>query len=61
LNEDYEGGNLSFPDLGITFKPKKNSLVLFLSKLNHKSEIIISGEKIISAFFYRNILKAPSI
>jgi len=61
VNEDYEGGNLSFPDLDITFKPKKNSLVLFLSKLNHRSEIIISGQKIISAFFYRNIVKAATI
>jgi len=57
INDNYEGGNLSFPELNISFKPQKNSLVLFLSKLNHRSEIITSGEKMISAFFYRNLSK----
>lgn len=47
-NDDYEGGELELPNLDITFKPPKNSLVVFLAEpedFRHASKKIISGTK----------------
>ena len=58
LNQDFEGGNLFFPELKITVKPIENSLVLFPSHLIHRAEEVISGNKIISATFFRETKNA---
>jgi Rps23 Pro-64 3,4-dihydroxylase Tpa1-like proline 4-hydroxylase len=58
LNQDFEGGNLFFPELKITVKPIENSLVLLPSHLIHRAEEVISGNKIISATFFRETKNA---
>lgn len=47
-NDDYEGGELEFPTIGISLKPKANSLVVFLAEgedYRHASSKIVSGAK----------------
>ena len=47
-NDDYEGGNLEFPTLNMSLKPKANSMVVFLAKgeeFRHASSKIVSGTK----------------
>jgi Rps23 Pro-64 3,4-dihydroxylase Tpa1-like proline 4-hydroxylase len=35
FNDDYNGGLLDFPELNITFKPSKGSLVIFNSSKDY--------------------------
>lgn len=53
LNDDYEGGELYFPEQDIRIKPSAGSIVVFPSTdpFSHQSEAIISGEKYISSVF----------
>lgn len=47
-NDDYEGGELDLPNIGITLKPKGNTMVIFLAEpedFRHASKKIISGTK----------------
>lgn len=47
LNENYEGGNLVFPNQGMTVTPQKGRLVAFPSghEYRHGAEKTISGER----------------
>jgi predicted 2-oxoglutarate/Fe(II)-dependent dioxygenase YbiX len=47
LNDDYEGGNLVFPELHISIKPKKGMLVAFPSTHHylHGVEPVTKGER----------------
>ena len=47
LNDDYEGGELVFPELGITVNPKEHNLILFPSYFMYKHEVkpVISGTR----------------
>ena len=47
LNEDFEGGNLSFPNLQYKIRPETGMLVAFPSDLRylHAAEPLISGER----------------
>lgn len=47
-NDDYEGGNVQFPVIGINIKPPANSAILFFSDsedFRHASKKITSGVK----------------
>jgi hypothetical protein len=50
LNEDYEGGEISFPKHNITIKPKKGSLIMFPSQnpFIHEVKPIINGDRYMS-------------
>jgi prolyl 4-hydroxylase len=60
LNDDYEGGRCTFPELGVTVEPKKGSVMYFeydypneednLSTI-HESLPLTKGNKWIAAFF----------
>lgn len=57
INDDYEGGELSFPEHEITIKPEKGCLVFFPSTPDylHESKVILSGKKYcVPLFFYKN-------
>lgn len=55
LNEDYEGGELFFPELDIKIKPKMGSLVIFPSTHIHSSLEVKSGTKYIATMFIMDI------
>lgn len=47
-NEDYEGGEIDFPEIGISIKPPANSVVIFLAdskNFKHASRKVKSGHK----------------
>lgn len=50
VNDDYEGGEISFPDHNITLKPKAGSLIMFPSQLPfiHEVKPIKSGIRYMS-------------
>jgi predicted 2-oxoglutarate/Fe(II)-dependent dioxygenase YbiX len=52
LNDNYEGGELNFPNHNITIKPEAGSLVIFPSKYLHESKIIKSGVKYMAPGFW---------
>jgi len=47
LNDDYSGGEIDFKNIGIKFKPKANSMVIFPSNFlfSHEALPVESGEK----------------
>jgi hypothetical protein len=50
LNDDYEGGEISFPNHNITVKPKKGSLIMFPAQepFVHEVKQVISGDRYMS-------------
>jgi Rps23 Pro-64 3,4-dihydroxylase Tpa1-like proline 4-hydroxylase len=55
LNDDYEGGEINFPDFNISIKPEAGSVVVFESKDTfHEPAETTSGNKyLIPIFFYK--------
>lgn len=47
LGDDYEGGEINFPDLDVTIKPKNGSVLVFDSKLMHSVNAVKSGVRIV--------------
>jgi Rps23 Pro-64 3,4-dihydroxylase Tpa1-like proline 4-hydroxylase len=47
LNEDYTGGEISFNNFGVTYKPKANEMIIFPSSYvySHAVSPIISGTR----------------
>lgn len=58
INGSYKGGRLFFPEKNIGINPKENSVVFLPSHFIHRSEEIISGEKIVSPTFFKEIKNA---
>jgi len=56
LNDDYEGGELNFPDHEIMIKPEAGSLVIFPSKYMHESKILKTGTKYMSPGFWNKMV-----
>jgi hypothetical protein len=54
LNDDYQGGEIYFPNDNISIKPAKNSLYLFCGGIEniHGVKEIINGERITMAFWW---------
>lgn len=54
INDDYEGGELYFPNQGIQFKPKRGAAYFFPGDLNyiHGVTEITSGERYTCPFFW---------
>ena len=54
LNEDYEGGTITFTKLNHSFKPKENTLFIFPSSEDfmHSADPVISGEKYVIVGFW---------
>lgn len=55
LNDNYEGGKINFPELGLSVKPEAGSAVVFeSSSILHEPEATKSGVKyVIPLFFYK--------
>lgn len=47
LNDDYEGGELEFPDFGLKIKPKENMVIVFPSyyEFQHKVNPVTDGKR----------------
>lgn len=45
LNDDYDGGEIDFPEHNLMIKPKSGSLVMFPSTYVHEAKPITSGNK----------------
>jgi hypothetical protein len=55
FNEDFEGGELEFPDIELIIKPEAGSALIFPSILEHGVKTLISGERFVtSAYLYKN-------
>jgi Rps23 Pro-64 3,4-dihydroxylase Tpa1-like proline 4-hydroxylase len=56
LNDDYEGGEINFPNQKIQIKPDAGSIVVFpsISPYTHESKIIASGEKYMAPIFWKS-------
>ena len=45
LNEDFEGGETAFPELGVSVRPKAGQALLFQHRLLHESTPVRRGRK----------------
>jgi hypothetical protein len=46
VTEDYTGGNINFPEFGLSIKPEAGSVLVFDSDVLHGVDAVISGERI---------------
>ncbi len=56
LNDDYEGGEISFPNQNITIKPEAGSVIIFPSYepyLHHPQKIIKGNKYMVPLFWYK--------
>ena len=58
LNDDYEGGNINFPEVNVTIKPKSGSILLFPSNFVYAHEVqkIINGTRYCLPNFHHNTI-----
>ncbi len=52
LNDDYEGGEIGFPEYDIIIKPKFGELVIFPCHFLHEVKEVINGERCTLPLFY---------
>lgn len=59
INDDYEGGELCMPVLGVTIKPRANSLILWSHSwhedMSHSVKTVISGTRYMSQRFFTTV------
>ena len=48
LSDNYEGGSINFPKIGIDFKPSAGTLLAFIGneELEHQVKEVISGDRV---------------
>lgn len=62
FNNDYEGGELYYPELGITHKPKARSLVMHGGNITHESLPVTSDDlRYFSTAFVRGSKDSPVV
>jgi len=60
-NDDYEGGELEYPELGITVKPKANSLYIHGGHILHGSKPVLNDKiRYFSTVFVRGTYEEPT-
>ena len=53
LNDEFTGGQLSYPDISLSVNPKSRSAVIHDAKFNHEVKTVTSGNRYsITAFVY---------
>jgi hypothetical protein len=53
LNDDFSGGELIYPDLGLSITPKAGSIVIHKAKIKHQIFPVLNGERYsISTFVF---------
>ena len=53
LNDDYEGGEICYPSLNYSIKPKKNSVLIHYAGLEHGVNNVISGTRYVLTSFVK--------
>jgi predicted 2-oxoglutarate/Fe(II)-dependent dioxygenase YbiX len=55
INDEYSGGEISFPEHNVTIKPKANSLVIFPGNSNYLHEVlqVTNGERYTSNMWFK--------
>ena len=55
INDDYEGGEINFPDHNLNIKPKANSLIIFPGNENYVHEVrkIIDKDRYTSSMWFQ--------
>jgi hypothetical protein len=43
LNEDFNGGEIEYPDFGLSIKPKARSLIIHSGDVNHQVKEVLAG------------------
>jgi hypothetical protein len=61
FNDDYEGGEIEYPELGIKIKPKAASLILHHSNAIHKVNIVNGNTRYFTTTFVQGNDKFPAI
>lgn len=49
--EEFEGGEIFFPDYDVTLKPKKGSILIFGNQVRHGVNYVVSGERALASTF----------
>lgn len=55
INDDYEGGEINFPDHNLSIKPKANSLIIFPGNENYLHEVrkIVDKDRYSSSLWFQ--------
>jgi hypothetical protein len=55
INDDYEGGDINFPDYNLTISQKSNSLIIFPGNENYLHQVfeVLSGDRYTSPMWFR--------
>lgn len=55
INDDYEGGEINFPNHNLNIKPEANSVIFFPGNENYLHEVleVVSGERDSSAMWFQ--------
>lgn len=53
LNDDYEGGEIYYPDIDLEVKPKKNSVLIHYAGLSHGVRQVTSGTRYVVTSFVK--------
>lgn len=61
INDNYEGGEIEYPELGVSYKPVSGSLIIHKGEYLHKVNEVFSGIRYMSTFFVHEIEGKPSI
>lgn len=51
FNDDYEGGNLFFPDKNISIKPDSGSVIIFPSEFNHGVSLVSGNSRFLTSVY----------
>jgi hypothetical protein len=51
FNDNYQGGEIYFPDHSVSIKPKAGSVVIFPSNFNHGVKLVSSGSRYLTSVY----------
>ena len=63
LNDGYEGGEVGFPEFGVSTKPKAGDVLVFPSSFAYRHSVkpVVSGVKYAAANWYRYSSRGQSL
>lgn len=61
FNDNYSGGEINYPELNITIKPKESSLIIHHSNVKHRVNVVNGNTRYFTTTFVRGTDKIPAI